>query len=129
MPRVQSSKLKVPHAFVLEALASLRPEVRRLFSGFAIYSGDRLLLMLRDQVKSPRDNGVWLVLSEGTDAGDESLRRDFPPIRPVELVRSKISHWLVLPSDDADFELLALRACDFILRRDPRLGRIPKSRR
>lgn len=123
------SKPHIPHPFVLEALAPLDPEVQRIFSGFGIYSGDRLLLMLREHVKSPQDNGVWLVLSEDTDPADESLRLDFPSIRPIQLLRNKISHWLLLPSDDADFEPSALRACDLLLRHDPRLGRIPRSRR
>ena len=122
-------KTTAPYPFVVEALASLQPEVRPLFSGFGVYSGDRLLLILRDREKSPQDNGVWLVLSEGADPADTSLRRDFPPIRRIELLRTKISHWLLLPSDDAQFEPLALHACDLILRRDPRFGRVPQSRR
>ncbi len=100
-----------------------------MFSGFAVYNGDRLLMMLRDHLKSPRDNGIWLVLSESVDPTDESLRQDFPSIRRIDLLRSKIGHWLLLPSDDAAFEQLALHACDLILRHDSRLGRVPKSRR
>ena len=100
-----------------------------MFSGFAVYSGDRLLMMLRNHAKSPQDSGVWLVLSEGTDPEDEGLRRDFPSMRRIELLRSHISHWLLLPSDDADFEHSALHACDLILQHDPRLGRVPRSRR
>ena len=100
-----------------------------MFSGFAVYVGDRLVLMLRDHAKSPKDNGIWLVLAEGVDPADASLRRDFPSIRSIELVGNKISHWLLIPSDGADFETEALDACDLILGRDPRLGRIPLSRR
>jgi hypothetical protein len=118
-----------PYAFAVEALTSLQPEVRPLFSGFGVYCGDRLVLILRDREKLPRDNGVWLVLSEGTDPADPSLRRDFPPLRRIELLRSKINHWLLIPSDDARFEPLALHACDLILRRDARFGRVPQSRR
>ncbi len=129
MSRSSSHRLNVPHGFVLEALAPLHPEVRRMFSGFAIYSGNRLVMMLRDHLKSPQDNGIWLVLAEGIDPADESLRREFPSIRRIELLRSKIGHWLLLPSDDAAFEQLALHACDLILRHDRRLGRIPQSRR
>ena len=66
----RSAKPKIPHSFVVDALAPLDPEVRRLFSGFAVYVGDLLVLMLRDRPRSTRDNGVWLVLSEGTDAND-----------------------------------------------------------
>jgi hypothetical protein len=122
-------KPKLPHSFVLEALASLNPETRRMFSGFAVYVGDLLVLMLRDHAKSARDNGVWVVLAEGTDPADRRLRREFPSIRSIELLGGKIGHWLVLPSDSPNFEKEALHACDLLLRRDPRLGRVPQSRR
>ena len=56
-----------PHVFVLDALAPLNPEVRRMFSGFAVYIRDRIVLMLRDHPRSPQDNGIWLVLSESTN--------------------------------------------------------------
>lgn len=127
MPR--PSKPKPPHPFVLEALASLHPEVRRMFSGFAVYIGDRLVLMLRDNLKHPEDNGIWLVLSEDTDPTAASLRRDFPSIRPIGLLGGQITHWLLIPSDGADFETEALNACTLIQKRDPRIGRVPKSRR
>ena len=129
MSRSSKYRLQVPYAFVLEALAPLHIEVQRMFSGFAIYSGDRLLMMIRNHLTSPQDNGIWLVLSEGADPADASLRQDFPSIRRIELLRSKIDHWLLVPSDDAAFEPLALHAWDFLLRRDPRLGRVPNSRR
>jgi hypothetical protein len=129
MPRPAKPKPKLPHSFVLEALAPLNPEVRRMFSGFAVYVGDRLVLMLRDHVKSARDNGVWLVLAEGTDPADRRLLREFPSIRSIELLGNKIGHWLVIPSDSPDFETEVLHACDLLLRRDARLGRIPESRR
>jgi hypothetical protein len=118
-----------PHAFVLEALASLDPEVRRLFSGYGVYLGDRIVCMLRDHAKSPKDNGVWLVLSEGVNPADAALHEEFPSLRPIELLHEKISHWLVIPSDSFTFEEEALHACDRLLHQDPRFGRIPKSRR
>jgi hypothetical protein len=129
MPRLAKPKPKLPHPFVLEALAPLSPEVRRMFSGFAVYIGNRLLMMLRDHAKYPHDNGIWLVLSEGIDPADSSLRRDLPSLRSIQMLGNKISHWLLIPSDRADFETVALHACDLILHHDPRLGRIPQSRR
>ena len=129
MPRPAKLKQKPPHAFVLEALAPLNPEVRRMFSGFAVYLGDRIVCMLRDHNKSPRDNGVWLVLSDTTNPADPDLRREFPSIRSIDLLGNKIRHWLLIPSDSPDFETEALHACDLLLHHDPRLGRIPQSRR
>jgi len=129
MPRPDKPKQKAPHGFVVEALAPLNPEVRRMFSGFAIYVGDLLICMLRESPKSPRDNGVWLVLSEGMDPADRGLRSEFPSLRSIELLGGKIGHWLLIPSDGRDFEAEAMHACDLLLRHDPRLGRIPQSRR
>jgi hypothetical protein len=107
----------------------LNPEVRRMFSGFAVYVGDLLICMLRDSPKSPQDNGIWLVLSESADPADPELRLEFPSIRSIELLGGKIGHWLLIPSDGPDFEAEGMHACDLLLRRDPRLGRIPQSRR
>ena len=50
MRRPAKLKHKLPHAFVLEALAPLNPEVRRMFSGFAVYLGNRIVCMLRDHM-------------------------------------------------------------------------------
>lgn len=129
MPRAAKPKQKVPHAFVPEALMPLNPEVHRMFSGFAVYLDTRIVCMLRDHPKSPRDNGVWLVLSDGTDPTDGELHREFPSLRAIEMLRKKIGHWLLIPSDSPSFETEALHACDLLLRHDPRFGRIPKSRR
>jgi hypothetical protein len=53
----------------------------------------------------------------------------FPSIRSIGLLGDKICHWLLIPSDSPGFETEALHACDLLLHRDPRLGRIPQSRR
>jgi hypothetical protein len=129
MPRPAQPKQKAPHGFVLETLMPMSPEVRRMFSGFAVYVGDLLICMLRDSPKSPQDNGVWLVLSEGTNPADRGLRREFPSLRSIELLGNKIGHWLLIPSDGPEFEAEAMHACELLLRRDSRIGRIPKSRR
>jgi hypothetical protein len=127
--RVKPKPKGPPHAFVLDALAPLNPEVRRMFSGFAVYIGDRIICMLREHVKSPKDNGMWLVLSESANPADAALRDELPSLRPIELLSGKISHWLVIPSDSPAFEQEALRACDLLLNHDSRFGRVPKSRR
>ena len=129
MSRIAKPKQKTPHGFVVEALMPLNPEVRRMFSGFAVYLDNRIVCMLRDSANQPRDNGMWLVLSDGTDPADRGLRREFPSLRPIELLGGKIGHWLLIPSDGPEFEAEAMHACELLLRRDSRIGRIPKSRR
>ena len=129
MPSRAKVRQQPPFPFVLEAIEPLRPEVRRMFSGFAVYVGDQIVCMLRDREKSPKDNGVWLVLAEGVDPADEGLRREFPSLRPIELLGGKIGHWLLIPADGRDFEREAGHACDLLVKRDRRLGRVPKSRK
>lgn len=123
-------KRKVPlYPFSLDALAPLEPEVRRLFSGFAVYIVDRIVCKLREQSKSPMDNGMWLVLSERAYPADVALRKEFPSLRPIGLLGRRVSHWLVIPSESPLFEQNALHTCDRLLQHDSRFGRVPKSRR
>jgi len=119
-----------PFPFVLEALAPLHPEVRHMFSAHAVYVGDKILFMLRDSLKSPIDNGLWLVFSEEFKFAKipAALKKEFPSIRPIQLLEGAIKHWLLLPSGHSSFEQDSLHACDLALARDYRLGRIPKSR-
>src|ERR1700728_168212 len=133
MPRPPKLETKAkrkspPHPSILEALSPLHPEVRPMFSGHAVYIGDKIVAMLRDHANSPQDNGMWLVLSETTDPASPALRKEFPSIRKIELLGGVIHHWRILPSDSPNFESESLHACDLIRAHDPRIGRIPKSR-
>ena len=125
----------VPFAFLLEALAPLDPEVRPMFGGHCVYIGDKAVFMLREKPAAPGnpqpDNGVWLIFEDAFDTSPDpaALHHRFPSLRPIQLLDGKIKHWMVLPSDAADFESSVLTACELLLARDPRLGRIPMSRR
>jgi hypothetical protein len=111
---------------VLEALAALSPETRPMFSCLAVYLGDKIVFALRDKAERPEDNGVWLAT---TAEHHQSLRRDFPHMRSIQSFGKKPSAWQVLPADAPDFEESALRACELVTARDPRIGRIPAQRR
>ena len=116
----------VPHEFVLDALAPLSPTTRHMFGCLAVYVGEKIVLILRDKPSYAEDNGVWLAT---TIEHHESLRRDFPSMRSIRLLGKKVTGWQVLPADARDFEEAALRACEFILAGDPRIGKIPEARR
>ena len=115
----------LPHAFVLEALATLPTETRTMFGCLAVYLGDKIVLILRDGREPAADNGVWLAT---TEEHHQSLAREFPSMRSIQLFGNKITGWQVLPADAPDFEPAALRLCELIIARDPRIGKIPKSR-
>jgi hypothetical protein len=117
-----------PYPFIIEALAPLEPEVRPLFSGFAVYVGEKIMLMLRDNPKHPEDNGVWLVFSESANLADPGIGKDFPSLRLINLLGGKIAHWRLIPADSATFESEAMHACELLVKHDVRFGRIPQSR-
>ena len=117
-----------PYPFIVEALAPLEPEVRPMFSDFAVYVREKIVLMLRDSPKHPEDNGVWLVFSETANPADPKIHKDFPSLRLIKLLGGKIAHWRLIPADSATFESEALHACELLLKHDVRFGRIPQSR-
>jgi hypothetical protein len=116
----------VPHEFVLEALAEVSPRTNPMFGCLAVYVGEKIVLILRDRPKYPRDNGVWIAT---TLEHHGSLRREFPNMRSVGLLGRKTTGWQVLPSDAKDFEEAALRACELIVKSDNRIGKVPKRKR
>ncbi len=126
-PFALKARKPVPHRFILETLAPLSPETRLMFGCLAVYVGDKIVCILRDKRdETVRDDGMWLAT---TTEHHKSLRRDFPRMRSIGVLGKKITGWQVLPASSPDFEEAALRACEFIINGDPRIGKIPESRR
>ena len=115
----------IPHAFVLDAISTLSPYTRPMFGCLAIYVKDKIALILRDRPKSTPDNGVWLAT---TQEHHQSLRRELPNMRSIQVLGKRVTGWQVLPVDAPDFESAALRACELVLAGDPRIGKIPGAR-
>jgi hypothetical protein len=115
----------IPHAFVLDAISTLSPYTRPMFGCLAIYVKDKIVLILRDKLKSTADNGVWLAT---TQEHHQSLRREFPNMRSIQVLGKRVTGWQVLPVDAPDFESAAMRACELVLAGDPRIGKIPGAR-
>src|ERR1700739_1882174 len=102
--QVRPKRRSAPYPFILEALAPLEPEVRPMFSGFAVYVEEKIVLMLRDSPKQPKDNGVWLVFSETANLAEPAIREDFPSLRLIDLLGGKIVQWRLIPADSSTFE-------------------------
>jgi hypothetical protein len=117
---------RIPHEFVLDALAELRPRTNPMFGCLAVYVGEKIVLILRDKPSYPADNGVWLAT---THEHHESLRREFPEMRSIQLLGKEVTGWQVLPADSINFESDAIRACESVMAGDPRIGKVPGARR
>lgn len=116
----------IPHEFVLDALASLSPRTNPMFGCLAVYAGEKIMLVLRDKPDKTADNGVWLAT---TQEHHDSLRREFPNMRSIGVLGTKVTGWQLIPADAPDFEEAALHACELILAGDERIGKVPGARR
>jgi hypothetical protein len=97
-----------------------------MFGCLAVYVADKIVLILRDKRDRTADNGVWLATAA---EHHESLRREFPSMRSIQVLGKKVTGWQVLPADAPDFEEATLHACELIVARDPRIGKVPGARR
>jgi hypothetical protein len=125
MNKTSSGKRPDPFPFVLEELDSIRPTVKRMFGFTSVYLEEKLLFSLRDSIKQPGSNGMWLyTITEHLD----SLAREFPELPRRQLWRSGKKAWVVLASRLAGFEEYAFKACELILKGDRRIGRVTRGR-
>jgi hypothetical protein len=97
-----------------------------MFGCTAVYVKEKIVLILRNRLDGTADNGVWLATTEEHHA---SLRREFPNMRSIQVLGQEVTGWQVLPVDSRDFEEAALRACELVLKGDPRIGKVPGARR
>jgi hypothetical protein len=116
----------IPFEFVLDALSPLEPRTNPMFGCLAIYVGPKIVMILRDKGGADPDNGVWLAT---TAEHHESLRAEFPYMRSIAVFGNAVTGWQVLPAEAPDFEESALRACELVIARDPRIGKVPKSKK
>jgi hypothetical protein len=117
---------EVPFGFVLDEIADLHPWTRPMFGCVAVYVDEKIVFCLRDKKDSPRDNGVWIATTKEHHA---SLRCELPCMRSIAVFGVAVTSWQVLPARSADFEESVLRACAMVCAGDPRIGKVPQSRR
>jgi hypothetical protein len=121
-----SLKRQARFQFVIDELLPIRPRVKQAFGFTYLYVGERLVLSLRDQVKQPKYNGVWLYT--GAEHIDH-YRREFQSLPRRCFWRSKKSGtgWVIIAAEFAEFEEYAFKACELILNGDRRIGRPSRS--
>jgi hypothetical protein len=121
-------KSTIAFDFVLERLLPLHPLVRPMFGAHAIYVDEKIVLITRNREGHAEDNGVWLGTTHEHHA---SLKKELPSLRSIYLLNDGTAEtaWRNIPVDGDDFEREVMHACDLILRRDPRIGKVPKTKK
>ena len=119
---------KVPFPFVIEMLTPLNPRINPMFGAFGVYVREKIVFALRDRDTHPEANGVWIATSK---EHHESLRREMPSLQSIYLLSDGKSEtgWQMIPLDADDFETSVTRACELVLKNDPRIGNVPKKKR
>ena len=112
----------VPFQFAIDYLYALNPIVKPMFGCHAVYIGNKIVLILRNKKDEKLDNGVWIAT---TLEHHQSLKKDFPGMRSISVLGSSVTGWQLLPLEADDFESSVIKACDFILKNDVRIGKIP----
>jgi hypothetical protein len=64
-----------PYPFILEALALLEPEMRPMFSGFAVYVGEKIVLMLRGSQLEDKVSPVKATAKQARDGVERFVRQ------------------------------------------------------
>lgn len=115
-----------PYQFVLDCLEPLSPTTRSMFGNLAVYVGEKIVFLLRYRSNRTEDNGVWVATTPEHHA---SLRIQLPSLRSICLLGTGVTGWQVIPQDAPTFEEVATIACELVLKRDPRIGKVPGVRR
>jgi hypothetical protein len=116
---------KIPFDFVLEKLLPLTPEVKMMFGCYAVYVGEKIMLILRNRESHTEDNGIWIAT---TPQHHISLKKQLP-LRSIAVFGPGETGWQLLPEDENEFEQNAIEICELILNNDERIGKIPKKKK
>ena len=127
------NRTKIAHIFVLETIeesvSSNRIEVKPMFGSHSIYIDGKIMCTLRHRPKSPRDNGIWIVMS--SDLFDE-VKKELPSLRSIDIFKDLggegFKAWANIPEEGDDFESEALQLCQMVIEGDPRIGKFPQSK-
>ena len=120
-------KYHIPFDFILDYLTPKEVVVKPMFGCFLLYIGNKTYFFLNDRNDQKELNGIWVALS--SPEYYETLAKELPSINQgLKLHEDKKSSikWLLLSVFDDEFESLVIKACEFVLNNDKRIGKITK---
>lgn len=97
-----------------------------MFGCHAVYVDDKIILVLRQKGKPAQDDGIWVAT---TKEHHESLKNDLPSLRSISVFGPGPTGWQNIPLELGNFESEAERLCELILKRDPRIGKVPAAKK
>lgn len=110
-----------PYDFFIDYLEEAGLDVfpKKMFGSLALYRDHLILVVLSNNEKNPKDQGIWIC----TDFEfHEALHSELKDLRYIS-VFGNTSRWLLLPEDSPEFESSAFALGDLLIKKDPRIGR------
>lgn len=99
-----------------------------MFGCHAIYSAGKILLIVRKKTDHTDANGVWIATGKEHHG---SLRKELPSMHSVYILSEGKGEtgWQMIHEHADDFEESVTKICELILKKDERIGKIPKTRK
>ena len=119
---------KIPFDFILDYLHPMEISIKPMFGCHAIYSNGKILLIVRKKNDHTDANGIWIATGK---EHHERLRKKFPSMQSVYILSDGKNEtgWQMIHENADDFEDSAIKLCELILKRDERIGKVPKARK
>ena len=91
------NKKNIPFDFVLDYLLPLDPAIKPMFGCYAIYVGEKIMLVLRNRKDHQDANGIWIATSKEHHV---SLKKDFPSLHSILIIHPIVIDECRPPSPD-----------------------------
>ena len=121
--KTKTGKKRPPFEFIIDELGDWVTAIKPMFGAYGLYHDDKILMILRKKEKFDNDTGIWLAIPDGSH---DSIKKTLPELRDLEMFGTSPTAWQVVGEEVENFEEVALKICDLILKNDKRIGRIPK---
>jgi len=110
---------QLPYDFVLRELYPIRPEIKKMLSGYALIHDQKILMLLREASAQLEFNGIFIASAE---EHLESVKQDIHSSK-MKFDIDGSDTWLFLSEDLDDFEEKVKKACSLIKAGDVRIGK------
>lgn len=112
---------ELPYDFVLKELYPVRPRIRKMLGCYALMTGKRLLMLLRDREQHPEFNGVFVAT---VPEHYPALQKEIHTSRMEFDLDGDENTWIFLSEDLDDFQQKVSKACELIKNGDERIGKM-----
>lgn len=111
---------RVPYDFVLRYLYPVRPQIRKMLGGYALFVNKKNIMLLRERENHPEYNGIFVATQpEYFDALEAEIHAS-----PMEFDIDGSEHcWIFISEDLEDFDAKVKIACELVKAGDERIGK------